>query len=225
MANVALTKGDFQAALNFGNTGVSIARTPYDREFSNQARINALVLLKRPEGVPMLRDYVERCAANGWNTSLDVVEGIWGVALVMLGQIRTGIRSIERTILRCEHEGTRAYADLCIILLCYAYVEIIAGTEKPPAKVIARNILTLVAVTFTAQKRISTLIERVRQNPQFDPNGIHIGRCEMILGLLYKAKKKRALAIQHLIQAKRIASQFGPSLMLTTIDSALAELA
>ena len=31
MANVALTKGDFQAALNFGNTGVSIARTPYDK--------------------------------------------------------------------------------------------------------------------------------------------------------------------------------------------------
>ena len=44
----------------------------------------------------------------------------------------------------------------------------------------------------TAQKRISSLVDRVRQNPRFDPNGHFIGRCEMIMGLLYKAKKKHA---------------------------------
>jgi len=47
----------------------------------------------------------------------------------------------------------------------------------------------------------------------------------MILGLLYKAKKKRALAVQHLTEAKRITSQFGPTPMLAKIDAALAELA
>ncbi len=47
----------------------------------------------------------------------------------------------------------------------------------------------------------------------------------MILGLLYKAKKKRALAVQHLTEAKRIVSQFGPTPMLAKIDAALAELA
>ena len=47
----------------------------------------------------------------------------------------------------------------------------------------------------------------------------------MILGLLYKAKKKRALAVQHLTEAKRIASQFGPTAMLARIETALAELA
>ena len=46
----------------------------------------------------------------------------------------------------------------------------------------------------------------------------------MILGLLYKVKKKRALAIQHLSEARRITSQFGPSPMLARIDAALAEL-
>jgi len=47
----------------------------------------------------------------------------------------------------------------------------------------------------------------------------------MILGLLYKAKKKRVLAVQHLTEAKRITSQFGPTPMLARIDAALAELA
>ena len=46
----------------------------------------------------------------------------------------------------------------------------------------------------------------------------------MILGLLYKTKKKRALALQHLTEAKRIISQFGQTPMLARIDAALAEL-
>jgi hypothetical protein len=47
----------------------------------------------------------------------------------------------------------------------------------------------------------------------------------MILGLLYKAKKKRPLAVQHLTEARRIISQFGPTPMLARIDAALAEVA
>ncbi len=47
----------------------------------------------------------------------------------------------------------------------------------------------------------------------------------MIVGELYKVKKKRALAIQHLTEAQRITSQFGRTPMLTRIEAALAELA
>ena len=47
----------------------------------------------------------------------------------------------------------------------------------------------------------------------------------MILGLLYQGRKKRALALPHLTEAKRIVSQFGPTPMLERIDAALAELA
>ena len=110
------------------------------------------------------------------------------------------------------------------MLLCEIYLEIIAGTEKPPAKVLARNILTLVTVMFTAEKRIRALLEQARRTPELDPDGHHIGRSEMILGLLCKAKKKPALAVQHLTEAKRIESQFGPTPMLARIDAALAEL-
>jgi hypothetical protein len=47
----------------------------------------------------------------------------------------------------------------------------------------------------------------------------------MILGLLCKAKKKRALAIQHLTEAKRIVSPFGSTRILEMIEVALAEVA
>ena len=46
----------------------------------------------------------------------------------------------------------------------------------------------------------------------------------MILGLLYKTKKRRALALQHLTEAKRIFSQFGQSPILSRVETALAEL-
>jgi len=82
-----------------------------------------------------------------------------------------------------------------------------------------------VIVMLSAQKRVAALVARARENPQFDRNGHHIGRCEMILGRLYKTKKKRALAVQHLTEAKRISSQFGPTPMLARIDAELAELA
>jgi hypothetical protein len=225
MANVALGTGDYQAALNLGDTGISIARTPYDRETSNQARIDALVLLKRPEGIPMLRDYIDRCAANGWNTSFDIVEGVWGVALVIQGEISKGVHCIEQTILRCDREGYSALADLYRLFLCEIYLGIITEKVRTPLLTLLRNAPTLIAVMFTGQRLICALAARARQNPQFDPNGFHIARVETILGLLYKVKNKRALALQHLTEAKRIASQFGATPMLAKIEGALTELA
>jgi hypothetical protein len=76
----------------------------------------------------------------------------------------------------------------------------------------------------TASTRVSTLMTRVLDNPQFDPEGHFVGRAQMILGLLYKAKKKRALALQHLTEAKRILSQFGQTPILARVETALAEL-
>jgi hypothetical protein len=66
---------------------------------------------------------------------------------------------------------------------------------------------------------------RVLENPHnYDPAGHHAGHAEMILGLLFKIKKKRALALQHLTEAKRILSPFGKSPMLARLNAALAEL-
>jgi hypothetical protein len=46
----------------------------------------------------------------------------------------------------------------------------------------------------------------------------------MMLGLLYKTKKKRALAIQHLTEAERILSRLGQTPILARVETALAEL-
>jgi class 3 adenylate cyclase len=222
---IAMLSDDYVAALSFAETSISIAHTPYDRALAMTCKLGAAVLLRRPDAFGMLRGWMKQCVDNDWHYYLTGPDGIWGIALVVHGDIGEGIRWMDQSILKREREGCYAAADWYRMNLSEIYLEIIAGIEKPPARVLARNMLTLAAVMLSAQKRISSLVERVRQNPQLDRNGHHIGRCDMILGLLYKAKKKRALAVRHLTEAKRIASQFGPTPMLAKIDAALAELA
>ena len=193
---VAAAGDDYDAALNFAETSISIARTPWDRKVAQGAKHVALVLLRRPEAFSTLGDWMNECRSNGWHYYLAGVDGAWGVALVLHGEIRDGIQWMEQSILRRDNEGYPVVADWYRMFLCEIYLEIISGTERPPVKVFIRNILTLAAVLFTAEKRICALVGRVRENPQFDPNCHHIGRCEMILGLLYKAKKKRRTVLR-----------------------------
>ena len=200
---IALGSDDYAAGLNFADTSINVALTPLDRLLANNGRIVALVLLRQPEAVRMLRDYMDQCTVNDWRLALAYAEGFWAVALVLHGEISRGIHSMKQAILRRD-QVDRRNAAWCRMLLCEIYLEIIAGTEKPPAKVLARNILTLVTVMLTAEKRIRALLEQARRTPELDPDGHHFGRSEMILGLLCKAKKKRALAVQHLTEAKRI---------------------
>ena len=221
---IAICSDDYLEALSFAETSISVSRTPFDKIVANTAKIVALVLLRRPEAYSMLTKWIDLCTTNRWGYFLAGVDGIFGVALVLRGKFGEGIHWMEQAILRRENEGYPLIADWYRMFLCEIYLEIVSGAEKPSAKVIVRNLPTLVSVMFTAQRRILSLTEHVRQNTQVDPNGHHIGRCEMILGLLYKAKNKRALALQHLTEAKRIDSQFGSTPMSAQIDRALAEL-
>ena len=222
---VALVSDDYISALQLAETTLNVVRVPFDRESVKNIKYSASVLTRHPEAYQVLHDWIHECVENKWNLYLMALDGVWGVALVIRGAIGKGIRCLENSILRREQDGYRAVADWQRLFLSEIYLEIISGKERPSASVLARNALTLVSVTIMARKRILKLVERVRQNPQFDPNGHFIARCEMILGLLYKSKKKRALAVQHLTEAKRISSQFGPTPMLAKIEAALAELA
>jgi hypothetical protein len=126
------------------------------------------------------------------------------------GKYKGRIPLIEEAILRREKEGYRFMADWTRLYLAEIYLQMIAGNEKPPPLLILlRNLPTILRVMMTAHSRIPDLLKRVMANPHFDPAGHHIGRAQMILGLFYKVKKKRVLALQHLTEGRTILSQFG----------------
>jgi class 3 adenylate cyclase/tetratricopeptide (TPR) repeat protein len=221
---IALTSDDYERALEFAERSMNIARAPFERETAHAARNVALVLLRRPEAMTALRNFIDQCAINGWHAHSSGSDAMWGIALAMNGEIGKGIRWVKKAISRREREGYRAAADWCRMFLCEIYLEIISGKEKAPLKVLVRNIFTVITIRFTATPVIYALVGQVRQNPQFDPRGHFFGRCEMILGELHKIKNKRALAIRHLAEAQRIVSQLGRTPMLTRIEASLADL-
>jgi class 3 adenylate cyclase len=224
-ALIALMHDDYLATLQFAEEAISISRVPFDRETANSARNTALVLLRRPEAMASVRAFMDTCMRNGWHLLHSGPDDLWGVALILSGDVGGGLRYMKEAILRREAEGYRGSADWTRMFLCEIYLQLLSGGGKPSARMLMKNFVTLAKVRLTAPGQIVALIKEVRSNPQFDPNGIFVARCEMILGRLCKVRKQRARAIKHLTEAKRITSQFGASPILARIEAALSELA
>jgi hypothetical protein len=222
---IALVSDSFAEALEYSEQSLGLVATPWDRNATINAKGCALVLLRRTEeGAKLLEEDRRRCVADGDLYNLAGSDGVFGVCKILQGEIGDGIRFLEDAIARRESEGYRVAADWYRLFLCEIYLEIIAGSDKPPFLVLLKNLPTLVNVMFSASARIQDLTKHVLENPQFDPSGFFVGRAQMTLGLLHKAKKKRDLALQYLNEAKHILAPFGQNPMLARLDAALAEL-
>src|SRR5262249_57824950 len=101
-----------------------------------------------------------------------------------------GIRIIQEAILRRDEEGYRDAADWYRLFLCDIYLGIIGGKEKVALPLLLKNLPILLRVMLSASSSIQAMATRVLANAHFDRGGFHVGRAQMILGLLYKTKKK-----------------------------------
>jgi class 3 adenylate cyclase len=222
---IALVSDSYDKALEYSEQCLTVAIAPLDRIGAAGGKGCALVLLRRTEeGAALLEDHHRRCIADGNLYTLAGSDAIVGVCKALRGNIRQGIRIIEDAILKREQEGYRDAADWYRGFLIEVYLQIIAGNERLTFPTLLRNLLVLVKVMIVGPTRIRALIKRIRENPHFDPAGAIEGRAQMHLGLLYKIKKKRALAIQHLRDARRILSYFGQTPILARVETALSEL-
>jgi hypothetical protein len=195
------------------------------RRLEEHAAIAALFALRRiEEGIALIDEGRRRFSAGGCLYPLVGSNATLGVFKVLQGNIGGGIRRIEEEIVEQEEKGCRGHADSCRLVLAQTYLQIITANQKMSLLVYLTNMLALLTVRITGTARIHALMAQVGENTQWDPAGHFGGRTHMILGLLYKAKKKRALAIRHLTQAEQILSQFGKTPMLAQVDAALAEL-
>lgn len=223
-ALIAMVSDDHETALEMSEQALDVSRAEFERAIAAAARSAALVPLRKPGAIEEVKRYVAMCAENGWTLFLSGPDMMLGVALAMDGRIGDGLRHIEKVIARREAEGYQTAADWYRLFLCEIYLEILSGKGGASPGVLLRNIRSLTGVFVFGEKRIVALVEQVRSNPQFDPDGHYIARSELILGLLYKTRKKKALAIRYLTEARRIVEPSGPSPMLTRIEAAMAEL-
>ena len=225
LGSIAIVSDSYAEALEYSEQAFAVVVTEYDQLAALAGRAIALVMLRRTEEAsPHLQELRRRCLANGFHYPLIGGDPASGVCKVLQGNISGGIEEIELAILRRKEEGYRAAADWYGGFLCEVYLEIIARDEKLPFPILLKNLPVILKVLITGPSRIRALTERIMENPLFDRAGQHIGRAQMILGLLYKTKKRRVLAIQHLTDARQIFSQFGQTPTLARVETALAKL-
>jgi hypothetical protein len=225
LSHIAVVSGSYAEGLEYSEQSMSVAITPTDKIYASLARASALVAVGRnEEGAMLLEEFRRRCDTDGDLFVLDNTEVLLGVCKILQGRLADGIHVIEKGILKAEKDGYKTTADLHRLFLADVYLQIITGGDrKVPLSTLLRNLPILLKVMFTGGSRVRALIRRVLENPHFDPEGLHIGHAKMILGLLCR-KKKRALAVQHLSEAKGVLSQFGQTPILARVDTALGEL-
>lgn len=225
LTQIALVGDSYGEALEYSEQSLAVAITPIDRSIATFCKGSALVLLRRTdEGAKLLEKYRNSCIENGEHYPLPLIDGVMGVCKVLQGNIGAGIHLIEDAISSEEKAGYVAGANWLRVNLAEVYLQIIAGNEKPPFSIMLKNLPTLLKVMITAPSNVRTLTAPVLGNPRYDAAGHLTGRVQMIRGLLYRVKKNRALAVQHLTEAHRIMCQFGQTPVLARIDAALAEL-
>lgn len=224
-ALVAVVTDDHQRALELSEEARRLSRAEFEIAIAESSRVAALIALQRPGALAQVQDYVAQREADGCTLFGGVPQSMLGVGLAMEGRITEGLRQIEETIARRAAEGAEIAADWNRLLLSEVYLQILSGEGGASLGVLLRNFRTLAGVMLAGEKRIKTLIEKVRQNPQFDADGHYFARGEMILGLLAKLRKRKAEAVEHLTAAQRLIAPTGASPMLARIETALAELA
>jgi class 3 adenylate cyclase/tetratricopeptide (TPR) repeat protein len=225
LAWIATSTESYAEALEYCERCLTVAVIPQDKSIAIASKGVALVLLRKTEdGAKLLEEGRRQCMADGYNLNLMGTDHVVGVCKILQGNMSEGIHIIEQAILKRENEGYRAAADWYRLVLCEVYLQIIAGNEKLPFPVLLRNLPIILKVIATASSRIRILVACVLENPTIDPEGSYVGLANMILGLLYKIKKRDTLAVRHLTEARRIFSEFGESPMLARIETALAEI-
>lgn len=223
-ALTAMCTDDYETALAMSEKALAVSRVEFESAIAAASRHSSLVPLQKPGASAEVRQFVESCFGKGWVLFASGPNTMLGVSLAMEGQIDAGLKHLEAVIARSEERGAVYAANWNRLFLCEVYLGILSGQGGASVGVLVRNIGALARVILFGPKKITELVEKVRANGQFDPEGHYIARSELIMGMLYKIRKNRPLAIRHLTEALRIVEPSGPSPMQARITAALAEL-
>ncbi len=223
-ALIAMQADEFGQALTLAERARDIARAEFEKVLATTARISVLVPLGRLEAERDVRSWIGLCNDNDWKLFTVGPECWLGVAQAMNGRVGDGLRTLEAAIASRDREGFLPAADWSRLYLCEVYLAVLSarasGSPRPPL----RDLPLLIGIRLFGARRIKALVARVRANPQFAVDGQYFGRTALILGSLYKLRKRRRLAARHLDEARRVFQATGPSALLTRIETALAEV-
>lgn len=223
-ALIALVTDNYQVALQMAEEAHKASKVEFEHAIAEAARVGAMVPLEKPGAIDVVKQHIRSCDEKGWALFTFGPATMLGVAYALQGQITDGLRQLETAIQKRSDEGTEVAADWARLFLCEVYLAILTGEGGASPRVFFKNFIAIMGVMLFGKKRLVAMIDKIRRNPQFDDQGHYIARCDMIMGLFYKSKKQKHLALDYLTRAHVVVETAGPSPMLTRINDALADM-
>ena len=224
LAGFDLVSGAPDLAIERADECLRVAISPFDRLQGRIIKAVANVFLGRPkEGLAEIEALNVEFVRLG--ALYSVLDGPRGVAMIALGRIEEGVRVIEKAIVERDAIGDHTSAAFARVPLAEIYIQILAGKQKAPAKVLRENFRFLVGAKMFGARRAQALLEQAGSHAQFHEHGVTAARINYNLGVLHAMRRKHAKARTHLERARLAAERQGEATMMARIEAALAGVA
>jgi len=138
------------------------------------------------QGLTRIQELRRWSSEHGTKYADVAMEGALAVGLVLSGRVSDGIKFLESAIAARDADGFRSMAAWNRVTLAEIYLEILTARERPPMRIIVKNLWTFLASMLFGARRAEELLEKAAAHEQ-----LHVrARINMDLGLLYKLKRQ-----------------------------------
>jgi DNA-binding winged helix-turn-helix (wHTH) protein len=219
-----IQKEDYASALNNGEVSLRTARAPLDRFLGLTVVGVAQVMLGHvAEGIATLERQRAQAAAHNWRYTMSGTDAPMGVAMLLRGDLKRGVRWLEDAIDRFEtQQGNRVIADFTRLFLAEFYIALLTGSRKPSLKIVLKNLFFILHSKRIAAARAEELLMRAIGSPMFCELGVVHARIAFNLGLLHQTMKRPDAARSWFDKARTAATAQQAANWLAKIDAAMA---
>jgi class 3 adenylate cyclase/tetratricopeptide (TPR) repeat protein len=222
-ASVLTYEDRYDEALKEAEEAFQLSPDPLDRLTARGVQGSSLALKGQGlEASEILKEVRDEMVHSDYFYALAGVEMPYGVAQVMAGHMAAGVRWIKEANQRFSAWGNETMPVIGHMILGEIYLQMALGKEKPPFRVILRNLgFVLSSLPVASRKARRHLEEAVHRARDVDSPG-YLARSLLDLGLLCAATKYRDEALIYLEEAHQIAEPLQSSVLSQKIRRALA---
>ena len=225
MAWLANVDARYADAMKYAQTSIEVAVTPFDRVYAAAARATATIFTRMTgEGLSDLLELRRSAMERGLLHGASGMHAAAGVGMVISGRISEGLRLIESSIEGADAAGNSGCGFWNRIFLAEVYIEMLTSRQRPPLRIVLRNLGAIIRVKLFGKNRARALLERAGGFQLLHERGAIRARINMDLGLIYKMKGRRALARELLEKCCGPAREQGATFIVNKAGAALAEL-
>jgi class 3 adenylate cyclase len=224
LAWIDVCNGRYDSAILNADECLRAAVTPWDEVIGAIAKATAKLFNRDVQGLTRIQELRRWASEHGTKYADVAMEGALAVGLVLSGRVSEGIKFLESAIAARDADGFRSVAAWNRITLAEIYLEILTARERPPMRIIVKNLWTFLASMLFGARRAEELLEKAAAHEQLHERGALRARINMDLGLLYKLKRQPGRARTFLEMARVPAELQGATSLVGKIDAALAEL-